>query len=92
MSDPATDPAHDLLDHPQDTVREPRVRLGTFLSWLRILAGYRGHASVRWAGAGFTYTISVRRRPGPPAPVLDADPDGLELLEARTRVLGALDQ
>lgn len=91
MSDPSTNPAHDLLEYPQDTVPAPRVRLGTFLSWLRILAGYRGSASVRWAGAGFTYTVTVRRRPGPPLPVLDADPDGLELVEVRARVLDALD-
>jgi hypothetical protein len=45
-------------------VPEPTVRLRLALALLRILAGRRGHASVRWHGAGFTYTLHATREPG----------------------------
>jgi hypothetical protein len=91
MSDPATNPAHDLLDHPQDTVHEPRVRLGTFMSWLRILAGPRGFSSVTWFGAGFTYTLTVSREGGPAAPDIDLDSQAYEKNQVRDLVRDALD-
>jgi hypothetical protein len=92
MSDPATNPAHDLLEHPQDTVRDPRVRLGTFLSWLRVLAGPRGLSSVKWHGAGFTYTLTVHRTPdGPGHPSILYDVDAPQLDVLRTRVTRALE-
>lgn len=70
MSDPATNPAHELDDAPQDpAVREPRARLSHLAPLVRVLAGRRGHASVSWFASGFVHTLAVERR--------DVEPDGL---------------
>jgi hypothetical protein len=91
MSDPATDPAHDLLDHPQDDVHDPRVRLGTFLSWCRVLAGPQGLSSIKWSGAGFTYTLTVHRTTDQlPEPSVLFDPDAAQGDELRDRVRDVL--
>lgn len=56
-------------------VPEPTVRLRLALALLRVLAGRRGHASVRWHGAGFTYTLHATRQAGDDTTVdVDFDP------------------
>lgn len=46
----------------QDTdVPRPRVRLTIPLALLRILAGPRGRASVRWWAGGFAYHLTATR-------------------------------
>lgn len=90
MSDPATNPTTDLVDHPQDEP-QPRVRLGTVLALLRILAGRRGHAGVAWHRYGFSYTLEAIREGGAAGVALDVDPGALGLDEARTRLVDALE-
>lgn len=90
MSDPAQDPAHDLVSDPQESTHQPRIRLGTFLALMRILAGFRGFSSVRWTAHGFSYRVTVRRELGPALPVVDSDPAALRRAEALTRILDAL--
>lgn len=63
----------------------PRVRLGVLLALLRILAGVRGHAALRWSGGGFVYVLSVARSSPLPYGV-DADPDALGGDDARARL------
>jgi hypothetical protein len=54
----------------------PRVRLRLVLALLRILAGRRGRARLRWSGQGFIYTLGVHRA-APVAYDLDRDPDAI---------------
>lgn len=92
MSDPAQDPAHDLTERPQDA-RQPRIRLGTFLALMRVLAGHRGHARATWNRFGFTYLVVVVREAQPvPMVELEADPEALGGAEALARLLDALTQ
>lgn len=91
MSDPATDPNHDLLVNPQDPdVAQPHVRLGTFLALLRVLAGRRGVAGIVWNRHGFTYSVIVEREISTPGVALDTDPDAIGGPEARAQLLDAL--
>lgn len=90
MSDPGTDPAHDLTEQPQDQP-QPRARLGTVLGLLRVLAGRRGLATAAWHADGFSYTVTVLRAPGAPGVELDGDPDALGGAQARATLLAALD-
>jgi len=48
----------------QDAVPTPRVRLRLVMALLRLAAGRRGHASVTWHGAGFTYALAAVREDG----------------------------
>ena len=90
MSDPATDPAHDLTLEPQDG-RQPRIRLGSFLALLRVLAGRRGRATVAWHRDGFSYVLAVVREGGAPGAALDVDPDAPGVDVARARLLEVLE-
>jgi hypothetical protein len=91
MSDPGTNPLHDLVTDPQDQERpQPRIRLGTFLALLRVAAGRRGAAAVAWNRDGFSYTVIVEREGGAPGVALDVDPTALGGGEARQRILDAL--
>jgi hypothetical protein len=92
MTDPATDPDHDLLDHPQDGgVDQPHIRLGTFLALLRVLAGRRGWATVAWNRSGFTYVVTAQREGGAPGAALDIDPTATGGDQARAQLLAALE-
>jgi hypothetical protein len=85
-------PDHDLLDDPQDDdVLEPRIRLGTFLALLRVLAGHRGHATIAWNHAGFTTVVTVQREGGAPGAALDIDPTATGGEDARAILLAALE-
>lgn len=90
MSDPATDPRHDLTRFPQDEP-QPRVRLGTFLALLRILAGRRGQAGAVWNRDGYTYSVLCVREDAPGQLVLDGDDDAPGGDVARARLRDALD-
>lgn len=70
-------------------VHHPSVRLRAVLALLRVVAGRRGWAHVRWSGAGFTYRISVVRQP-PRDYALDADPDALNGDRAADELRGHL--
>lgn len=85
MSDPDTNPLHDLAQDPQDEP-QPRARIGTVLALLRVLAGRRGHASLVWHRYGFTHAITVVREDGAPGIDFDPDPSALGLDEARQRL------
>jgi hypothetical protein len=63
----------------------PRVRLRLLLALLRIAAGRRGWAGLRWSGQGFVYTVRVMRAV-PQSYSLDADPDAVGLDEVADRV------
>ena len=69
MSETAQNPAYQDAD-----VAAPRVRLRIVLALLRVLAGPRGHARVRWWGGGFAYDLRVERRELVDFEV-DADPE-----------------
>jgi hypothetical protein len=90
MADPATNPLHDLVDDPQDRP-QPRIRLGTFLALLRVLAGRRGDATVIWHRDGFSYTLTAAREGGAPGVALDVDPEAPGGDVARARLLDALE-
>lgn len=72
-------------------VRDPHVRLGVLLVFMRILAGHRGHSRVTWHGAGFTYELTVTRNAGDPDDVaIDADPGPRDRVPIIERVAEAL--
>jgi hypothetical protein len=77
------------MSNQDDDVTEPQMRLGVFLSLLRILAGRRGRASVKWFGAGFTYYVLVVREDAVPL-VLDDDPTAEHRTEVRQRIIDAV--
>jgi hypothetical protein len=68
-------------------VTEPRVRLRLVLALLRIIAGRRGHASVSWHGAGFTYVLGAIREPGDDTAVeFDPDPAAPGVIDTMQRL------
>ena len=68
-----------------------RVRLGTVLALMRVLAGRRGHSQVRWWAGGFSYDLRVRRETQTPT-VRDFDADALGYAEARAALIAHLSQ
>jgi hypothetical protein len=91
MSDPATNPAHELTEFPQDEQQHSRMHLGTFFALLRVLAGRRGHASLAWNRYGFTHVVTVQREQTTEGLVLDGDEDAHGGAVARERLSDALD-
>lgn len=73
----------DVVTHDQGVPPGPRIRVRVLIALLRVAAGRRGHAHIRWWGQGFRYDVTVERRT-PVAYQLDADPDALGLAEVRT--------
>lgn len=66
-----------------------RVRLGTVLALLRVLAGRRGTSRARWWAGGFEYDLHVTRREQRPR-FFDFDPSAIGHDQARDELLDHL--
>lgn len=72
-----------MMTRQDQGVREPRIRLRRLLALLRILAGRRGHARIRWSGAGFVYQLDIERSE-PVELLIDLDPTAENGEQARS--------